>query len=90
MKEIHIVSAQMTKQEDGTYIGKTIFEVEGHKVGYEISFFSKRGHDWDYSLHYAGEPGMEEQLLDVDAKIEQEDTWFDTLLDAAWNALSEN
>lgn len=88
MNELYIASAQMERQEDGSYIGKTIFKVEGHKVSYEITFFSKRGHDWDYSLHYAEEPGIEEQLLAVDAKIEQEDAWFDALLDAAWDTLN--
>lgn len=86
---LNIITAEMNKQEDGSYIGKTVFQVETHKVNYEVTFFSKRGHDWDYSLHFAGEPGDEEQLLLVDAHIEQNDEAFDSLLDAAWNNLPE-
>ncbi|GAA0137187.1 hypothetical protein YSY43_40280 [Paenibacillus sp. YSY-4.3] len=85
--ELHIVEAQMQRQEDGTYIGKTIFKVASHKANYEITFFSKKGNDWDYSLHYADEPGIEEQFLFVDSRIEEDDEMFDRLLDAAWDTL---
>lgn len=86
--ELHIIEANMHRQEDGSYIGKTVFQVEAHKAKYEITFFSKKGNDWDYSLHYAEEPGIEEQFLLVDARIEEDDEWFDRLLDAAWDTLS--
>lgn len=87
--QLNIITAEMNKQEDGSYIGKTVFQVETHKVNYEVTFFSKRGNDWDYSLHFAGEPGDEEQFLLVDAYIEQNDEAFDSLLDAAWDNLPE-
>ncbi|MFD1175743.1 hypothetical protein ACFQ3W_05415 [Paenibacillus puldeungensis] len=89
MKELSIVEAEMHKQEDGSYIGKTVFQVESHKAGYEITFYSKKGHDWDYSLHYAGESGMEEQFIAVDARLEEDDEWFDALLNAALGTLPE-
>ncbi|MNP77134.1 hypothetical protein D3C76_1744920 [compost metagenome] len=79
----------MHKQEDGSYIGKTIFQVESHKAGYEITFYSKKGHDWDYSLNYAGEPGVEDQFIALDARLEEDDEWFDTLLNAALGTLPE-
>lgn len=84
-----IKAAEMRKDEDGTYVGRTVFQVDSHKVDYEITFFSKRGKEWDYSLHYADEPGDEDELLAVDARIEEDNEWFDTLLDAAWNTMTE-
>lgn len=89
MSELNIVQAEMQRQEEGSYIGKTVFEVSSHKAGYEITFFSKQGRDWDYSLHYAGEPGSEAQFLAVDARIEADDEWFDALLDAALDTLPQ-
>lgn len=89
MEELTIVEAQMKKQEDGSYTGKTVFQVSSHKAGYEITFYSKNGGDWDYSLHYAGEPGIEAEFMAVDARIEADDAWFDALLDAAWDTLPE-
>lgn len=85
--ELNIIKADMQRQEDGTYIGRTVFQVPSHKANYEITFFSKKGNDWDYSLHYADEPGIEEQFLLVDERIEEDDEWFDRLLDAAWETL---
>lgn len=86
--ELQIIKAEMHRQEDGGYIGKTVFRVISHKADYEIAFHSKKGEDWDYSLHYAIEPGNEEQFLLVDARIEEDDAWFDQLLDAAWDTLA--
>lgn len=83
-----ILQSEMRKDEDGAYVGKTIFQVDSHKANYEITFFSKNSRDWDYSLHYAKESGVEEELLAVDKRIEQDDEWFDGLLDAAWNTYS--
>ncbi|WP_209859499.1 hypothetical protein [Paenibacillus shirakamiensis] len=80
----------MKRQEDKTYLGKTIFKVEGHKKEYEITWYTKHRRDWDYSLHFAHEPGDEEQLLAVDHKLEEDDDFFDHLLDAAWDTLPEN
>ncbi|HEY4391702.1 MAG TPA: hypothetical protein VGN02_10200 [Paenibacillus sp.] len=84
-----ILQSEMRKDEDGSYVGKTIFQVDSHKADYEITFYSKKGREWDYSLNYAKESGAEEELLAVDERIEQDDEWFDSLLDAAWNTYSE-
>lgn len=81
--KFNIVEADMHKDSEGAFLGKTVFEVEGHKAAYEITFYSKRGKDWDYSLHFAQESGLEEQLNQVDAALEEDDDWFDALLDAA-------
>ncbi|MMZ58932.1 hypothetical protein D3C76_639590 [compost metagenome] len=84
-----IVSAEMKKDGDGAFIGRTIFRVESHTADYEITFFSKNGKDWDYSLNYALESGVEEQFQQVDEAIEQSDDLFDDLLDAAVDAYPE-
>ncbi|GIO37350.1 hypothetical protein J41TS12_22110 [Paenibacillus antibioticophila] len=81
--KFNIVEASMHKDSEGAFLGKTVFEVEGHKAAYEITFFSKRGKEWDYSLHYAHESGIEAQLMEVDAALEEDDDWFDALLEAA-------
>lgn len=87
--KLTIVEATMKKDENGGYLGITIFRVESHKVAYEITFFSKKGKEWDYSLNYANEPGVEEEFLKLDEALEQDDDLFDTLLDAAWDTLQE-
>lgn len=84
-----IVDAQMRKDEEGALVGSTVFEVEGHKAAYEITFYSKRGKEWDYSLNYAKESGIEAEFLSVDAKLEEDDDWFDELLEAAQSKLAE-
>lgn len=80
---IEIISAEMNRKEDRSYVGRTIFTLENHKSPYEITFFSTRGTEWDYSLSFAGEPGSEEQFLETDALLENDDDVFNQLLDAA-------
>ncbi|WP_223066168.1 hypothetical protein [Paenibacillus caui] len=84
-----IKEAEMRKDQEGALLGKTVFELEGHKKGYEITFFSKKGKEWDYSLHFHAESGDEEEFLLADAYLEQNDDAFDMLLDAALDTLSE-
>lgn len=83
-----IQSAQMQKEEEG-FSGRTVFTLEGHRAPYEITFYSKNGKDWDYSLHFAGEPGSEEQFLQADEQIESDDELYDALLDAALDAYED-
>lgn len=80
---LEIVSAEMSRKEDKSYVGRTIFTLENHKAPYEITFFSTRGTEWDYSLSFAGEPGSEEQFLETDALLENDDDIYNQLLDAA-------
>lgn len=89
VKEVHIQQAQMTKDENGVYLGQVVFGVNGHESVYEITFYSKRGKEWDYSLHFAGEPRVEEEMMEMDSWIEENDDLFDYLLDAAWSKLPE-
>jgi hypothetical protein len=86
---LNITHAEMNKDEEGLLLGKTVFTVDGHKEAYEVTFFSKRGKEWDYSLHFHAEPGDEEQLLTVDTYLENNDDAFDALLDAALDVLPE-
>ncbi|RCX23615.1 hypothetical protein DFP94_1011216 [Fontibacillus phaseoli] len=88
--KLNIVQADMHKDEEGAFLGKTIFEVEGHKAAYEITFFSKKGKEWDYSLNYAHESGLEAEFVKVDEMVEQDDDQFDELLDAAMSKLPES
>lgn len=80
---IEIISAELSRQEDRSYVGRTVFTIENHKEPYEITFSSKRGTEWDYSLSFAAEPGNEEQFLETDAMLENDDEVYNLLLDAA-------
>ena len=80
---IEIANASMNRDDEGAYLGRTVFRAEGHKADYEITFYSKRGKEWDYSLNFASESGDEDQMLQLDAAIEEDDALFDSLLDAA-------
>ena len=78
-----IISAEMNRKEDRSYVGRTIFTLDNHKAPYEITFYSTRGTEWDYSLSFAGEPGSEEQFLETDELLENDDDVYNALLDAA-------
>ncbi|MNB76147.1 hypothetical protein D3C75_228060 [compost metagenome] len=86
---VEIVKAELKREEDRSFIGRTVFTVEQHTFPYEITFFSKRGSEWDYSLSFAGEPGSEEQFLEVDGLLENDDDFFNQLLDAALDTQEE-
>lgn len=86
VSQIQIERAGMQRSDEDHFIGYTIFAYEGHAEPYEITFYSKDGRNWDYSLNFADEPGLEEQFLAVDELIENNDDLFDDLLDAAIEA----
>lgn len=86
MSKVTIERAGMQRDEENNFVGYAVFSVEGQAAAYEITFLSKNGKDWDYSLNFAGEPGPEEEFLKVDALIEEDDDLFDDLLDAAIDA----
>ena len=83
---IKILGSEMRRHEDRSFVGKTIFSLDNHKANYEITFFSTRGTEWDYSLSFAGEPGSEEEMLATDALLESNDDVYNELLDAALDA----
>lgn len=80
---VTILHAKMEHQADSGYVGQVQFTLENHKSAYEITFFSKKGREWDYSLNFANESGSEEEFLAADAMIEEDDDLFNQLLDAA-------
>ncbi|SET28623.1 hypothetical protein [Paenibacillus sp. NFR01] len=80
---VDIQKAELKSVEEGGYVGRTVFALEGHKFPYEVTFYSKNGSDWDYSLSFAGEPGSEEQFLQADEQLEKDDDLYNLLLDAA-------
>ncbi|MDO7904857.1 hypothetical protein Q5741_00350 [Paenibacillus sp. JX-17] len=88
--KLTIMNASMKRDDEGAYLGQTIFQAEGYQSTFEITFFSKRGKEWDYSLHFTGDSGVEEEMLAVDALVEENDDVYDELLDAAWNKLPED
>lgn len=63
-----------------------MFKTEGDKSVYEITFMSKNGKDWDYSLHFTEQSGDEEELLKMDELLENDDDLYNQLLDAALDA----
>ena len=83
---IKILQSEMRRHEDRSFVGKSIFSFDNHKANYEITFFSTRGTEWDYSLSFAGEPGSEEEMLQMDALLETNDDVYNELLDAALDA----
>lgn len=80
---VTIREASMTKDEENGYVGKVVFEVEGHDAAYEMALQSDKGRDWSYSLLFAGSSGSEEQIETVDAEIENNDELYERLIDAA-------
>ncbi|MBW7474938.1 hypothetical protein K0T92_09290 [Paenibacillus oenotherae] len=72
-------------EEDLGYAGFVHFEVEGHKVPYELTLLSKkkRDDDWMYSINFLTGHGSEEQINEVEAQLEENDELFDSLIDAA-------
>lgn len=86
MSQITIERAGMQRDEENNFVGYAVFAMEGQASLYEITFLSKNGKDWDYSLNFAGEPGPEEHFLKVDALIEENNELFDDLLDGAIEA----
>ncbi|CAH8771799.1 hypothetical protein [Paenibacillus dendritiformis] len=86
---VTIVRADMKKDEDGSYLGHVAFQLEGFQSAYEVTLFSKKGKEWDYSLSFAGSSGSEEEIVALDDKLEEDDDLFEVLLEAAWRTMPE-
>ncbi|MEK4365570.1 hypothetical protein MKX68_24305 [Paenibacillus sp. FSL M8-0212] len=83
---IEIISAEMRREGEKGYVGNTVYRTEGEKSVYEITFMSKNGKDWDYSLHFTEQSGDEDELLRMDELLENDDDLYNQLLDAALEA----
>ncbi|WP_374015725.1 hypothetical protein ABU162_15045 [Paenibacillus thiaminolyticus] len=86
---VTIVRADMRKDADGSYLGHVTFQPEGLQSAYEVTLFSKKGKEWDYSLSFAGDSGSEEEILALDDRLEEDDDLFEELLEAASRTLPE-
>jgi len=84
---LHIEQATLAQLANDEYTGNVVFRLEGYQYPYEISFFSKNGRDWDYSLHFTAQSGDEDEFMKLDQRIEEDDDLFDQLLDAALQSL---
>ncbi|WP_442956182.1 hypothetical protein [Paenibacillus sp. USHLN196] len=83
---IEIISAEMRREDEKSFVGNTVFRTEGGKSVYEITFMSKNGKDWDYSLHFTEQSGDEDELMRMDELLENDDDLYNQLLDAALEA----
>lgn len=86
---VQIEQASLKQLADDDFTGNVIFRLEGYEHPYEISFFSKNGRDWDYSLHFTAQSGDEDEYMKLDERLESDDELFDQLLDAALQSMEE-
>ncbi len=85
-----IIHADMTYSEKDGYLGHVHFRVEGHKEPYELTLQSEgRLDDWNYSLNYLQESGVEKEIEAVEKEIEENDEFFDRLAEAAVKCLED-
>nr|WP_272036737.1 hypothetical protein [Paenibacillus sp. JJ-100] len=84
--KIEIMRAEMHREDEKSFVGSTVFKADGNKSVYEVTFMSKNGKDWDYSLHFTEQSGDEEELLKMDELLENDDDLYNQLLDAALDA----
>ena len=84
--KIEIIRAEMRREDEKSFVGSTVFKTDDDKSVYEITFMSKNGKDWDYSLHFTEQSGDEEELLKMDELLENDDDVYNQLLDAALDA----
>lgn len=83
-----ILHADMSYCETGGYLGHVHFRVEGHKQPYELTLQSEGPlDDWNYSLNYLHESGLEHEIEAVERAIEEDDDFFDQLAEAAVKCL---
>jgi hypothetical protein len=80
---IKISQARMNYDQESGYTGQVEFTVDGHKSPYELTLHSTKGNEWSYGLHFLGEPGIEEEIFELDEYIEDNDELFDQLIEAA-------
>jgi hypothetical protein len=85
--KLTILNANMTHNKEDGYVGHVGFQVENHKHDYEITLQSKYGKEWMYALNFLNESGSEEDILAVEEVIEENDEWFDLLVEAAKSKL---
>ncbi|WP_331281302.1 hypothetical protein [Paenibacillus sp. UNC451MF] len=86
---INVLAASMTYSKEDGYVGKVEFEVQDHKLPYEITLYSKNGKEWSYGLFFLNESGSEDEILAVEDLLEENDEWYDFLVEAAKSKLQK-
>ncbi|MBB6669233.1 hypothetical protein H7C19_00870 [Cohnella nanjingensis] len=79
----------MSRDETEGFVGRVLFEVEGHQAPYEIILQSKKGKEWSYSLLFASQSGDDEEIEAVDDELDEDDELFGRLVQAAKISLDE-
>jgi hypothetical protein len=87
--KIIIQKAEMTHSKENGYVGNVEFLVETHKEPYEITIYSKNQKEWSYGLHFLNASGSEADIFAVEELIDENDEFFNQLVDAAKAALEE-
>ncbi|MDF2671073.1 MAG: hypothetical protein K0R67_3379 [Paenibacillus sp.] len=87
MMQVRILEATMSHSKEDGYVGRVLFEAEGHSKAYEMTLQSKSMKDWSYALNFHLESGKEEEILAVEDRLEEDDELFDRLVDAAKDSL---
>jgi hypothetical protein len=85
--KIIIQKAEMTHSKENGYVGNVEFLVETHKEPYEITIYSKNQKEWSYGLHFLNASGSEEEIFAVEELLDENDEYFNLLVDAAKAAL---
>ncbi|GLI06315.1 hypothetical protein YDYSG_23450 [Paenibacillus tyrfis] len=84
---VNIIGSRMTHSKESGYVGHVEFQYEGHEAPYEITLHSKNAKDWSYSLIFSKESGSEEDILAVEERLEEDDDFYDLLVNAALQSL---
>ncbi|WP_159887510.1 hypothetical protein [Paenibacillus puerhi] len=85
--DAHIIESAMEHSKEEGYLGRVIFSWLDKPTQYELTLQSKNSRDWNYSLSFAKESGTEEEIYAVEARLEEDDELFDSLVDAAMEQL---
>jgi hypothetical protein len=85
--KIAIQKAEMTHSKEDGFVGNVEFLVDTHREPYEITLHSKNMKEWSYGLHFLNASGSEEEIFAVEELIDENDEYFDQLVDAAKAAL---
>lgn len=88
--KITIQNAAMTHTKEDGFVGNVEFLVDGHKEAYEITLYSKNAKEWSYGLHFLNASGSEEEIFEVEEQLDENDEYFDLLVDAAKAALARD
>lgn len=89
MEDIQVLSAQMTRSKEDGYVGRVQFMYKDHPQPYEMTLHSKHRRDWMYSLIFARESGSEEQIVELEDRLEEDDELFDFLVETAQKELAD-